>query len=362
MEVGKIYDAASYSCTYQDTKTQTTLMIRSVELHSNDFLVLTAVDRLRIKDASLKSVEVAFLGVRIVPVLVSSEVESNIINCTLMFASVIHVLLFNPPHLLTSSARACVNADAVATGAAADGILSVISLIEEEEKERRLSEQELQSLQKKAEQQRRNVIKHRNEAISTRERMLPGIQKNLEIVYKQLLAASPKEIQSHAQHILETLELMIVPMKPREVRSKYGDWIDDNHVGVLTLPDGPLQQKIRLTTEEDIKIKELNVYRFSLLSWKQPTGGKELFITQLPNALLPSVGMIRKDTDTNEYGRLIRTEGIVQEWLPVITGETRLHPSILEAGDVSIEYHVPVQSSAVITGTAYVIASELLKT
>lgn len=371
MEVRELlYNRDSYVCSFKGGKKLRKLDVQFVQLEGEfNYILLTALSKIEVNGINIKTVHVEFLGISVAAADVNTELGSKKVRIRLVLDSLLHIVVERPDKkLLVSSSSAKSRETSIGAHAAAEGILVLVSDIENEEKKSEQEVKELQELSKKENEQMKKLKEQREQALKIREETVPGIVKHLGLVYDQLLLRYSEIVRDHAKYILDTVDIMIAPLSSDELSKKYRDWLETNRLAALSLPNASLTENMLVTDKSKRVIGTLKIYKFAFRSWKRPTASI-LFVTHLPGDKEPSMGIVVKDLLVRNgegrvrvFGKLFQTQGIVSSWLPIITGEADLHPRILRAGDAEIEKHVKdVQSSAIISGTAYIIAKEFLE-
>lgn len=367
-----VYDSKSYSFFYDGRSKTRKLTVQTVQVDdSQQYVILTATDSFcfRSSSISLDTIRVLFLGVRVTPVSIRYEATSKLLSCSLVFDSVLYIMLHQPelwcksiPSSATLSKRGNAVGQNITASAAADGILILVSEIEREQSQRRKEIERLDELREQQEEQEKVVTIQKRGAIQKQQDLLRSIIKHMQLVYEaEVRKISEERVRKHVDYIYDSIDVMLVPMYSTQLRSKYGDWLNQNQMGALSLSNEPLQEEMLVTTAANQPISKMKVYKFALHNWRT-TGARLLFVTKLADSETV-VGEVRRGisgTSTITFGKLLETQGVVSDWLAVITGEAKLQPHILAAGDVAIEGRVPIQKSSILAGTAYILAQQLL--
>ena len=345
-----VYSTSSYLYLHKGTvETAKEFTVTSISLDkTKNYIVLTATSHVK---CHCTYANVSFLNISLVPATIKKE--GTTVTCTLVLNAVLQVLAEtrSPKRRITSSASAKTNGDAPIEGnAAAKALLFILSEIEIQEKKRTLAEERLNDIQLEKETQMKRLITQKKRAISKREELLPSIEHNITPVYTSLIELThiPTLVKEQLELIVKLIGVPIVPLTSEQLKSKYENWLKLNRLAVLSLSDRGIAEKITVKDEEKRKtFKQQEVLPFAVNFAEHASGMINFFVTQLPDYPQPSIGLFRKRLiiggESKIFGKIIRTEGIVTDWIAVIADAAR------------------VSRSSIIAGTAYVLASELLE-
>lgn len=295
------------------------------------------------------NVVVYFLGVRLQPASVTKG-SSGSIHIRIILDAVLHIVLekrapASSAHIKHASTDNGSDVDLEST-ASARSILFMLTDIELLEDRRQQYAQRLWDIELEKEQQMRQLNEQKKRAVQEKGRIAPVIERNVVSVYRALRDLSLPSQQQQLDKLFEMLELPFVPMNSSTISSIYKDWLKLNRLAVLSLSDKPFSQRLTVESSRG-KFKNQQIYNFSITYFEYVAGSRDFFVTQIEDEQQPSIGMLRKRLSkrggSEVYGKLVRKEGIITDWLSEVSA----------AGDVD--------RSSLLLGTAYVLSKQLLK-